>query len=109
MKKGFYYIRTRQHGEENALKVNGHIIPDPASGLTFGAHFRAGSGWEVTELSTGLLISYGEKKPKNQSDILPFIDRMRPAVLSAMKSHGESTIEHFNDLIRKAKENEKEN
>ena len=85
MKKGFYHIYTRKDGKIKIEKVAGYIIPDEKSGLTFGARFRAGNGWEVTELSTGLLISYGEKKPKNAGDILPFVDRMREAVLSAMK------------------------
>lgn len=107
MKRGTYWIRCNREKEGIvAVKVTGHIIQDAESGLTFGARFVAGGGWQVTELSTGLLTSYGEKKPKNAGDILPFIDRMRPAILSAMKSHGESTIEHFNDLIRRAKENE---
>lgn len=105
MKKGFYHIYTRKDGKIKIEKVAGYIIPDEKSGLTFGARFRAGNGWEVTELSTGLLISYGEKKPKNADDILRFIDRMREAVLSAMKSQ-EKHFEHIKEAIREAKENE---
>lgn len=105
MKKGFYYIYTRKNNAIKVEKVAGYIIPDEKSGLTFGTRFRAGNGWEVTESSTGLLISYGEKKPKNAGDILPFIDRMREAVLSAMKSQAKY-FEHIQEAIREAKENE---
>lgn len=105
MKKGNYYIYARQHGKEKAVKVNGYIIPDPQSGLTFGARFCAGSGWEITELSTGALISTYNRKPKTQKDIPQFINDMREAVLSAMHTH-RKTIEKFNDLVEEAKANE---
>lgn len=105
MKKGFYYIYTCKNNAIKVEKVTGYIIPDEKSGLTFGARFRAGNGWEVTESSTGLLISYGEKKPKNADDILRFIAEMRPAVLSAMKSQ-EKYFERIKEAIREAKEND---
>lgn len=105
MKKGFYYIYTCKNNAIKVEKVTGYIIPDEKSGLTFGARFRAGNGWEVTESSMGLLISYGEKKPKNADDILRFIAEMRPAVLSAMKSQAKY-FERIKEAIREAKEND---
>ena len=104
MKKGFYHIYTCKDEKIKIEKVAGYIIPDEKSGLTFGARFSARNGWEVAELSTGLLISYGEKKPKNVDDILRFIAEMRPAVLSTMKSQAKYFV-HIQEAIREAKEN----
>lgn len=107
MKKGFYYIQVNDKGKRRAVKVEGYIIPDPQSGLTFGARFTAGNGWEITESSTGLLISTYEHKPKTSKNILQFINDMRAAVLSAMSAcHIQKTIENFNDLVEEAKAND---
>ncbi len=104
MKKGFYYIHTKQNGIEKAVKVNGYIIPDPQSGLTFGARFCAGSGWEITELSTGALISAYNRKPKTSKDILQFINDMRPAVCSAIqRPYLQKIAARFNELVEEAK------
>lgn len=45
------------------------------------------------------------EKQNPAGDILPFIDRMREAVLSAMKSQAKY-FEHIQEVIREAKENE---
>ena len=101
LKRGVYWVRVKSkvHGVI-AQRVNGYIVTDAESGLTFGAHYWNGR-WRVTELSTGLLVSLPENKPKNAADILPFIERIRPAVLSAMRSHTDTQF--FAELIEKAK------
>lgn len=107
MKKGFYYIQVNDKGKRRAEKVAGYIVNDSESGLTFGARFTAGRGWEITESSTGLLISNYERKPKTSKNILQFINDMRAAVLSAMSDpRMQNTIENFNELIEEAKANE---
>lgn len=107
MKKGNYYIYTRQDGKDKAIQVSGYIIPDPESGLTFGARFCAGSGWEVSELSTGALISAYTRKPKTSKDIQQFINDMRPAVLSAISTpHIKKMVALFNELVKTAKAQE---
>lgn len=108
MKRGTYWIRCNREKEGIvAVKVNGHIIQDAASGLTFGARFVAGGGWQVTELSTGLLCSTYERKPQNAADIIPFIDRMRGTIVSAMRSHTDAKF--FSELIEKACKSSAEN
>lgn len=104
MKKGNYYIYARQNGKDKAVQVSGYIIPDPQSGLTFGARFCAGRGWEVSELSMGASISAYTRKPKTLKDIPQFIDEMRPAVLSAIqKPYLQKVAARFNELVEEAK------
>lgn len=107
MKRGTYWIRCNREKEGIvAVKATGHIIQDAESGLTFGARFTRG-GWQVTELSTGLLCSTSERKPQNAADIIPFIDRMRAAIVSAMRSHTDAKF--FSELIEKASKSSAEN
>lgn len=107
MKRGTYWIRCNREKEGIvAVKVAGHIIPDAESGLTFGARF-AGREWQVTELSTGLLCSTSEHKPQNAADIIPFINRTRGAIVSAMRSHTDAKF--FSELIDKASKSAAEN
>lgn len=107
MKKGNYYIYTRQYGEEKAVNVTGYLIPDPQSGLTFGARFRAGSGWEITELSTGALIIDDKHQPKTAKDISQFINDRREVVLSAVqRPHLQKVAARFTELVEEAKADE---
>ena len=101
MKKGQYNILIQTEGEIGMIRVDGYILPDPESGLTFGARYR-NRVWEITELSTGLLIT-SHADPHlvtNREDILPYIDRMRSTVLNLLKTHPES-VDRF-ERVRKA-------
>lgn len=98
MKKGKYQIMIRTDGEIGLSTVNGWIIPDEKSGLTFGARFRAGR-WEITELSTGLLITDSAEAHtvKNKILIPHYIEKMRDVITGILKQHHEY-IEKFEKL-----------
>lgn len=102
MKKGTYYITIRGTDKIWTEEVKGYIIPDEKSGLAFGARYRAGKGWEITETSTGLLIHYAKTKICNKDAIMLYIDKMRDAVVKQVNSKSYDTLK---DAITKAKEN----
>ena len=97
MKKGKYKILINTKGEIGILTVNGWIIPDEKSGLTFGARFRAGR-WEITELSTGLLITDNAEAHtvKNKILIPHYIEKMRDLIVKLLGEHPEY-IKRFNN------------
>lgn len=101
MKKGQYNILVKYEDGMSVERVDGYILPDPESGLTFGARYR-NRVWEITELSTGLLVT-SHADPHlvtHREDILPYIDRMRSTVLNLLKTHPES-VDRF-ERVRKA-------
>lgn len=105
MKSGKYYICCNKNDAKIWLeKVNGWIIRDDESKLDFGARWANHSAWEVTELSTGSLVSTRFNRPKNKSDIIPFIERMRDTIMKAMESHQNEWFEMCKDTIKKAYE-----
>lgn len=109
MKSGKYYICCNKNDLEICLyKVNGWIIRDDESKLDFGARCVNHSAWEVTELSTGSLVSTKNNRPKNKSDIIPFIERMRDTIVQAMDSHQDKWFKMCKDAIKKAYGEDKE-
>lgn len=62
MKKGKYYIQARKDGNTRAELVEGYLLQDE-TGIQYGAKFSAGSGWQITEISTGLLITTDSRRP----------------------------------------------
>lgn len=99
MKKGKYYIQTQKDGRNRAELVEGYLLQDE-TGIQYGAKFNAGIGWQITEISTGCLITTFNRRPKNKDDISRYINEMRPAVLSVLKSkNGREMVERFNKLI----------
>ena len=100
MKKGKYYIQTRKDGNNRAELVEGYLLQDE-TGVKYGAKFSAGIGWQITEISTGLLITSFDRRPKNKDDINRFINEMRPAVLSALKGL-RGVAEQFKRLVEEA-------
>lgn len=99
MKKSKYYIQTRKDGRLHAEIVEGYLLQDK-TGIKYGAKFYKGIGWEITEISTGSLITTSNIHPKNKDDISRYINGMRPAVLSVLKSErGRNMSEQLNKLI----------
>lgn len=88
IKRGKYYICCNKNYVEICLReVTGLIIHDDESKLNFGARYVDHRVWEVTELSTGSLVSTKHNRPKNWLDVIPFIDRTRDAIVRALETH----------------------
>lgn len=105
MKKGSYYISCRKNENKVCLqKVSGWIIHDDESKLDFGARCVAHRVWEVTELSTGNLVTPFSTKLEHKSDVIPFIESTRDTVVRAMESHQGRWFEMCKDAIKKAYE-----
>lgn len=102
MKPGTYYIACINEGNIEVHKVNGHIIRDDKSKLDFGARYANHTKWEITELSTGCLISVPWDCPLDKADIIPFIERMRDTIVQAMDSHQDKRFKMCKDAIKKA-------
>lgn len=110
MKSGEYYISCSEKDVGKYVrKVSGWIIRDDENKMDFGARWVAHKMWEVTELSTGLLVSAPYNRPADKADIIPFIKRTRSAIVQLMEHW--SSNEVYNDvkeMIRKAYEEDKE-
>ena len=105
MKKGSYYISCRKNENEVCLhKVSGWIIHDDESKLDFGAKSVGHKKWEVTELSTGNLVTAFSTKLEHKSDVIPFIDRTRDIIVRAMESRQDRWFEMCKNAIKKAYE-----
>lgn len=105
MEIGTYYISCKKNENEVCLhKVSGWIIRDDKSKLDFGARYADHCVWEVTELSTGSLVSTMRNRPKNKSDIIPFIDCTRDAVVRALETHQNKWFKMYKNAIKKAYE-----
>lgn len=108
IKRGKYYICCNKNDVEIYLReVTGWIICDDENNLDFGARY-VDHAWEVTELSTGSLVSTKDNRPKNRPDVIPFIDRTRDAIVRAMESHKDEWFKMCKDAIKKAYEEDKE-
>lgn len=71
IKRGKYYICCYKNDVEIYLReVTGWIICDDENNLDFGARY-VGHAWEVTELSTGSLVSTKNSRPKKQTGCYP--------------------------------------
>ena len=51
----------------------------------FGAVYKSGSGWYVTETSTGLLVSQSSKPIKKKEDIVTYLDSIIDVVSGLIK------------------------
>ena len=104
IKRGKYYICcTNRNAEIHLREVTGWIIRDDESKLDFGVRYIR-HAWEVTELSTGSLVSTKHNKPKNWSDIIPVIDRTRDAIVRALETHQNEWFKMCKNTIKKAYE-----
>lgn len=110
MKSGEYYICCNENDKKICLhKVNGWIIHDDVSKLDFGVRWVNHSVWEVTELSSGGLFSTRYNKPKNKSDIIPFIERMRHTFVLLIEIYKDNKrFKMCKNAIKKAYEEDKE-
>ena len=105
IKRGKYYICCKKNDVEICLhEVTGWIIHDDESKLDFGARVVDHKVWEVTELSTGSLVSTMYNRPKNRSDIIPFIDRTRDAIVRALERRQDKWFKMCKNAIKKAYE-----
>ena len=105
IKRGSYYISCRKNENEVCLhKVSGWIIHDDESKLDFGARCVDHSVWEVTELSTGNLVTTFSTKLEHKSDVIPFIDRTRDIIVRAIESRQDRWFEMCKNAIKKAYE-----
>lgn len=105
MKKGSYYISCRKNENEVCLhKVNGWIIHDDESKLDFGARSVGHKKWEVTELSSGTLVTAFFTKLEHKSDVIPFIESTRDTIVHAMESHEDKCFKMCKNAIKKAYE-----
>lgn len=109
IKRGKYYICCNKNDVEICLhEVTGWIIHDDESKLDFGARCVDHRVWEVTELSTGCLVSTTSNKPKNKSDVIPYIERARDTIVHAMERHQDKWFKMCKDAIKKTYEEDKE-
>lgn len=109
MKKGKYYICCNKNDMEICLhEVTGWISHDDESNLDFGARCVDHRVWEVTELSTGCLVSTSFIKPGNKSDIIPYIARARDTIVRVMESRQDKWFKMCKYTIKKAYEEDKE-
>lgn len=104
MKEGKYYILVRNLNDQPIVqKVDGYILYDEISGLSFGCRY-INKTWEITELSTGLLITSKNgtlRKVDDKDMIESYIDEMRTLVLKVLTEHKE-LVDRFDSLIGKS-------
>lgn len=98
MKKGKYQIMVSKKGEIGILTVDGWLIDDTESELKFGARYYFGS-WEITELSTGLLITDGSAAHTvNNKNLIPqYIAKMRGVIINILE-HNPKMVNKFESL-----------
>lgn len=107
MKEYFIYQKKFKTDEEKAIKVNGYLYADKL-GRLYGAR-KVGKWWEITELESGLLCNI--KTISKRAEIQDYINEMSERIenLLTNSKHHIELIQRFNELKRKAKEDENGN
>ena len=91
MKKGQYNICIRYEGKPHKVTVSGYLYEDKESKIKFGYRYNKGR-YDITELSTGLLINYLTVSVKRKVDCIPFINNHIKVIKKLLES--ESMIKH---------------